>query len=196
MFVMGAVLSLGVLTNAQECTGAEDCGPQEGYPYYYDWDFDPTPMIRLTKAAALTTAIPTLLYYKYDRIDYEATNGEEKDYTDISLTAEDYHSEKTEVWYEIAMVATGLWGSAAVFNTLALIGFPKFLAAFWLKHVISNFNLAAFIYIGYLLSTISFGWKHWTKFVLYAGIIFALERFFGVAAIQHVRPQSWVYLDT
>ena len=26
--------------------------------------------------------------------------------------------------------------------------------------------------------------------------MYALERFFGVAAIQHVRPASWTHLDT
>ena len=195
MFTLGAVLSLGALTSAQ-CTGAEDCGPQEGYPYYYDWDFNPSPMIRLTKVAAANVAVPALFYYKYDRIDYETANGVAKDYTDFALTSEDYQSDLTANWYMIAMIAAGLWGTAFVLNSFALIGFMKLGAAFWIKHVISNLNMVAYGYIGYLLWDSDYSFGRIFQYVIAASIMFALERFFGVAAIQHMRPASWVYLDT
>ena len=149
--ILGAVLSMGVLTNAQTdtCIEVGDCGPQEGYPYYYDWSFNPSPMIRLAKVSFFNTLLPAMFFITNDRADYETANGTPKDWNDFSFSGYT-QSSTTEMYQAMAIESASVWGIGFLLYSMALIGFAKPLAAFWIKHVISNLNFVAYGYIAYL----------------------------------------------
>ena len=134
-------------------------------------------MHTMTKIAGANAIIVPYSFFMQELIAYEDYTGNAKttyyDYT----TERGHYTPRLENMEKAAMAHLGLWGTSFVLDILALTGIFPILAALWIEHVISNFNLAVVGYVAYLFWDADLGWAKVFAYVLQGLIMFALERF-------------------
>lgn len=128
------------LTGEFTCIDEESCGVQEGFPEYYDPFMDPNSLFQSVKISAFGAFLIPIIYYKEERVAYEAHFGAEKtEYALSYLLDERAHvTDKVRSLELASLTSLGVWGTYFLFGTMAMTGFNKWGTAFWAEHIISN----------------------------------------------------------
>ena len=92
----------------------------------------------------------------------------------------------------------GLWGTSFTLNLLGMTkGFRIIfapIAALWIEHMLSNFSLLVTLGVTYLFYQAEFSYGSIAGYLIQGLIMWQLERFQGMPAIKHLRP-NYPYLD-
>ena len=151
----------------------------------------------MTKIATIQGALIPFIYYIDDREAYKAAYGAYPQLIGGSSdsTKTGYRTKRLDNLRIAAISHAALWGTQALLNMFAMTGLCRFCAAFWLEHVVSNFEWVIYGYVIYRLIDASYHWFDVLSYILSMVTLWAaVTFFFGMGTIKFLRP-DYPYLD-
>ena len=183
-----AVTATAQSTKSAACASLEECGISPNYPFYYDAGDNSNSFYRMVRVGFFQSVFIPSVFYKYEAAKYRDHYGKEKANSFNWTTERAHYNDELWALERASIVHLGLWGTATIFNFLALFGILPIFAAIWMEFFISNLNFVVLIYVTTILIQGGTAWWFNGLYSLIGLITIGLEVFSGQLAIKHLRP--------